>query len=321
VATHDADKPSSAGSGTEARVSDHGPIEVAVVTHDSAHVLAAGLRSILAAAPQRGVRVWVVDNASRDGSAGLAASLVGDAQVIRCAENRGYAAGVNRALERARSPWFAVLNPDVELPPGALDRLAGLLAAHPRAALVAPRVRDEQGRPEGSVGPFATLRRERAHAFYLEYFFGVPGRRGAFPNSTAPVDWASGCAWLLRLAAARAVGALDEEYFMYWEDMDYCRRIWSAGWEVLATPEVEVRHLLGRGSARTALLPADGGAGIVRYFRKFHPEVDIDHLKAVVTAGWRLRRWSHVVRAALGREGSRTWVKRFDLALDQMAGA
>lgn len=296
-------------------------IQAVIVTHDSEAVLEPCLRSLAEAAPRHGVETFVVDNASHDRSAELAVSLLGPDQVIRSGDNRGYAAGVNRALERATARWFAVLNPDVVVPPGALDRLADLLNSQPKAALIAPRVRDEHGHAEISVGPFPTLARERVHAFYLEIFFGLPGRRRRFPDALAPVDWASGCAWLLRRDVMRTIGPLDEQYFMYWEDMDYCQRLWQGGWQVLATPEVTVTHLLGRGSARTTLLPADGGSGIVRYFRKFHPEVDIDELKSIVTAGWRLRRLSHQVRGALGRETSRTWVRRFDLALEHLARA
>jgi GT2 family glycosyltransferase len=293
-------------------------LEVAIVTHESAAVLGAALESLARAAPRWGAEIWVVDNASRDGSADLAASVLGPEHVIRSADNRGYAAGVNRVLERARSRWLAILNPDIRVPPGALDHLAGILELHPRAALVGPLVRDETGKQEISVGPFPSLPREWAHAFYLERLVGMPGRRCRFPARTGPVDWVSGCAWLLRVEAARAVGPLDEAYFMYYEDTDYCRRLWSAGWTVLATPDVEVTHLLGRGSEGTSLLPADGGIGIVRYFRKFHPEVSEPRLKSIVTSGWRLRRWSHEIRAALGRKTSREWVRRFGLALEQI---
>jgi len=300
---------------------DGAALDVAVVSHESSAVLRPMLESLRGAAPKRGLAVWVVDNASRDGSAEIAATVLGGDRVIRSPDNRGYAAGVNRVLERTRSRWLAVLNPDVLVPAGTLDRLAEILESHPRAALVGPRVRDGRGVPEISVGPFPSLAREAAHAFYLERFVGLPGRRRSFPSRTAPVDWVSGCAWLLRVEAARAVGPLDEGYFMYYEDTDYCRRLWSAGWTVLATPDVGVTHLLGRGSERTSLLPADGGAGIVRYFRKFHPEASEARLKWIVTSGWRLRRSSHAVRAALGREASRIWVRRFDLALERIGRA
>jgi GT2 family glycosyltransferase len=296
-------------------------LEVAVVTYESSAVLGPALESLTRGAPRLGAAIWVVDNASRDGSADLAASVLGPDRVIRSPDNRGYAAGVNRVLERAQSRWLAVMNPDVRVPPGALDRLVAILDSHPGAALVGPRVLDEHGTAEISVGPFPSLLREWAHAFYLELFMGLPGRRCPFPKRTGPVEWLSGCAWMLRVDAARAIGPLDESYFMYYEDTDYCRRLWSAGWKVLATPDVEVTHLRGRGSDHTTLLPADGGTGILRYFRKFHPEVSEARLKSIVTSGWRLRRWSHKIRAALGRESSRVWVRRFELALEEIGGA
>src|SRR5439155_5493628 len=112
--------------------------------------------------------------------------------------------------------------------------------------------------------------RERSHALMWDRCLGLDGRSAEFPDHTAPVEWASGCAWLLRGEAVRSVGSLDEAYFMYFEDVDYCRRLRDAGWEVLATPEARVIHALGQGSTGTPEVPADGGPALLHYFEKFH---------------------------------------------------
>lgn len=295
-------------------------IVAVVVTHESSAVLPRCFAALGAAAPRRGLEVTVVDNASADGSAALAAAAPGVGRVVRLAANLGFAAGVNAGLRDATQPWLAVINPDVELPEGALDRLADLLEGRPRAALIGPRVRLPGGGIEASVGWFPTLARERAHAWLLDRLAGRPGRRRAFPAATAPVDWVSGCAWLLRTAAFRAAGALDEDYFMYIEDVDYCRRLWNAGWEVLASPEVEVIHGRNEGSRDTALLPADGGAALVRYFEKFRPD-EAAALRRVLARGWTLRCAFHGARARLGNRPAALLARRYHLALDRLACA
>jgi hypothetical protein len=296
-----------------------GPILAVVVTHDSAAVIEACLDSLGAAAPRRGLEVVVADNASEDRSAALAAARLGADHVRRLAVNRGYAAGVNAACAGFTGRWIAVLNPDVVVPPGALDALASVLEDHPRAGLVGPKVRDERGRVERTVGRLPTLARERAHALLLDRLAGLEGRHAPFPARTAAVDWVSGCAWMLRGDAAREAGPLDEGYFMYVEDVDYCRRLRDLGWSVLASPEVEMRHLRGRGSSASGTLPADGGAALARYFAKYHPESPPGEVWAVLARGWRLRRFLHRALARLGRHRSAELARRYEAALALLA--
>jgi GT2 family glycosyltransferase len=292
-----------------------GKLAALVVTHESSHVIHRCLRALLAAAPKHGVEPWVVDNASTDDSAAAATTVVGPSRVMRLEANRGFAAGVNAGCASIQSTWLAVLNPDVILPAGSLDRLVDILEQHPRAGLVAPRVFGTDGRPEANVGRFPSVTRERNHAWMLDRWLGQQGRHAPFPSATRRVDWVSGCCWLLRSQAMREVGALDEEYFMYFEDVDYCKRLHVAGWDVIATPAVEVRHELGRGSRTTRLLPADGGRAPLRYFAKFHSREDVRRVRGWLVRGWRLRHAWRRLRARLGDAGSSVAAERYRLAL------
>jgi len=287
-----------------------------VVTHESAAVIEPCLAALAAAAPRRGLDIVVADNASSDGSADLAVARLGPDHVCRLPVNRGFAAGVNAACAGYEGPWIAVINPDVIAGPGTLDALADILDRHPRAGVAGPRVRDERGGWERTVGRFPTLARERAHALFLDRLAGAEGRHAPFPAHTAEVEWLSGCAWLLRAEAVRAVGPLDEGYFMYLEDVDYCRRLRAAGWSVVASPEIEVRHDRGRGSSVTGMLPADGGTALLRYFERFNPEVPPATLRVVLARGWRLRRALHRVLARLGNPRSTALAARYQTALD-----
>ncbi len=297
------------------------PISAILVTFESSGVIGECLQSLARAAPRRGLDIRVVDNASSDDSAAIAAAAIGERNVLRLAENRGFAAGVNAGLAASPGRWIAILNPDTLIAEGALDRLVDVLEAHPRAGLAGPRVLDGTGHPELTVGRQPTLAREWAHAYGLDRLLGLEGRRTRFPDRLASVDWLSGCAWILRADAVRQVGPLDERYFMYYEDVDYCRRLRDRGWDVLAVPDVAVRHAIGRGSRLTRQLPVDGGAALLRYFEKFHPAAEHARARRVIERGWRLRRGFRRALARLGHRPSAALAQRFDLALRSLPPA
>jgi len=294
-----------------------GPVAAIVVTYESAAVIGRCLETLRDTAPARGVDIRVVDNASTDGSAVLAESLLGASRVIRLPVNRGFAAGVNAGLASVDATWIAVVNPDAIVPRGGLDRLVDELERHPRAGLVAPRVVGADARRERSVGLFPTTGREWAHSWLLDHL-GWPGRWAQLPVSVTSVDWVSGCAWLLRAEATRVVGPLDEGYFMYGEDVDYCRRLHDAGWNVLVVPEVEWVHDVGTGSRETGLIAADGGPALLRYFAKFHPGVPEQRVRALLLRGWKLRRAWRKVRVRLGDAGSAAVARRYEIAIEML---
>lgn len=298
-------------------MSDSRPtIAVVVVTYESAAVIERCLDSLRAAAPRRGTDIRVVDNASSDDTVAKAAAFVGEDHVVRRRENGGFAAGVNAVLTGFQGEYLAVINPDLVVPPGALDALADALDADARAGLVGPRVVDPAGRPEESTGWFPTLERERAHALYLDHLVGREGRRRHLPAGGGPVDWLSGCAWMLRGDAIRAIGPLDEQYFLYFEDVDYCHRLHDGGWRVIAVPDVRVEHEGGQGSTRSAELAADlAGAPVLHFFRKFRPTTSPESVMRALRTGWRIRWAYHGVRAMLGDPRGRERARRYELAL------
>ena len=304
--------------GPGASRSPDGPIAVVVVTFESAATVERCLKSILTAAPRRGTQVVVVDNASTDETVAIAQTILGPAGVLRLPVNRGFAAGANAGIAITSAPWVAILNPDVEVPPGGLDLLADALERRPEAGLAGPATVDSGGRTERTAGPFPTPAREWAHSWLLDHL-GWPGRFAGMPLTAAIVDWVSGCAWLLRAEAIRAVGPLDEEYFMYFEDVDYCRRLQEAGWAVLHVPEVRWTHGLGLGSRLTGTQPADGALAAVRYFRKFHPAVPEAHVRRLLLRGWRLRLAWRRLRAKLGDDRSQAVARRYEIAIDRLS--
>lgn len=172
-----------------------------------------------------------------------------------CSENRGFAAGINRAARRATSTLLLILNPDVELRAPIVAALAACLASHPKAAIVGGLVREADGRVQASARRFPDL--STAFGGRTSWLTRVlPGnpltRRNLSPTNLdagcAEVDWVTGAFMMVRRDVFESLGGFDERFFMYWEDSDLCLRALEAGWKTMYEPRAEVIHFTGRAS-------------------------------------------------------------------------
>ncbi len=224
------------------------PIAVVVVTHNSAEVLPTLAASLVAGLEGvDDVRMVVADNASSDATAAVVRRLLPDAELVQTGRNAGYAAGINAALRRVGAADTAVvLNPDLALHPGCLVRLlAGL--DDPTVGVAVPLIRDEAG----DAAP--SLRRDPSAArAWAEALLGgrraarlglgeVVGSPTAYEHSH-DVDWATGAAMAISPAARAAVGDWDESFFLYSEEVDWCRRVRAAGLRVRFVPDAVLTH-------------------------------------------------------------------------------
>jgi GT2 family glycosyltransferase len=253
-------------------------LSIVIVSFNTRADLERCLQAIHDAPARRSHEVIVVDNASADGSA-AAARRWPDVRVIETGENLGFACGTNIGIRASSGINLLLLNSDTLVPPGALDLMIDELDRHPDVAVVGPRLVDAAGRAELSfgrmVGPVNELRQKtlmRGHAEpsgIISTSVDRATRREQFP------DWVSGACLLVRRRDAEAVGLLDERYFMYLEDVDFCAAIRARGRRVLFTPAVEVVHLRGQ-SSRSAPATAASTAreyrrSQVAFYAKHHP--------------------------------------------------
>lgn len=235
-------------------------MDVGVVTWNTRDLTVTALRRLLDTDQGSSLRVLVQDNDSSDGTADAVRAQVPEALVEVSPDNVGFAAGVNRLIARSDAPWFLALNSDAWPAPGAIGRLVAAAERHPLAAAVAPRLERPDGALEHSTHPFPSLRVAAASAA------GVRGRwaerhalHGSWEHgSERAVDWAVGAALLFRREALEEVGGLDESFFMYVEDLEWCHRARRQGWEIWFTPDAVVVHVGNAsgeqryGSTRTA---------------------------------------------------------------------
>jgi N-acetylglucosaminyl-diphospho-decaprenol L-rhamnosyltransferase len=224
-------------------------IDVVIVSFNTRTELVACLQSLFEPAPRRLARVFVVDNASTDGSAAAVRAAWPAVTVIEMGRNAGFAAANNAGIRQATAPLVLLLNSDTVVPPGAIDTLADRLIAT-GATAAGPRLIDASGRPEISFGSMLTPWTEFVQARRQRR-----ARRGTpadlrwasmLTRVERVVDWVTGACLLVRRDAALAAGLLDERFFMYEEDVDFCAALRARGGRVLFTPTAEVIHLGGR---------------------------------------------------------------------------
>lgn len=234
------------------------------------------LASLADAPPATPHQVVVVDNASSDGSAAAIRRRWPAVTVHEEPENRGFAAANNAGIRATRSELILLLNNDTLVPAGAVDALVARLDAHPSAAVAGPRLIDAGGKPELSFGPMISplgeLRQKTITALYRRGVRPAAAWVGRATGREHEVDWVSGACLLVRRSAAEAVGLLDERFFLYTEDVDFCAAIRGRGHRVLFSPAAEVVHLRGRSRASA---PAASAAAYRRshlaFYAKHHP--------------------------------------------------
>jgi N-acetylglucosaminyl-diphospho-decaprenol L-rhamnosyltransferase len=246
-------------------------LDIVIVSFRCADLLRACLASIRAHAQQ--ARVHVVDNASGDGTAELVAAEFPEVALTIAPRNLGFATASNIGLRGGSAPYVLLLNPDTALRPGVLDRLLDLMANRPEIGICGCRLE----RPDGSLD-HAARRSFPTILGALGHFTGL-GRGPRAPKRLAqyrapeveagPVDAVNGAFMLIRRAALDQVGAFDERYWMYMEDLDLCYRFARSGWVTWYEPSVSVLHVKGgsSGPRRSARLTVAFHSGMLRFYR------------------------------------------------------
>jgi N-acetylglucosaminyl-diphospho-decaprenol L-rhamnosyltransferase len=256
-------------------------LAVVILNFNRADLLADCLASINAHPTRCALEVWVVDNASSDGSAAMVRERFAHVRLIESPINGGFAHGNNLALRQiATDPavdYVLLLNNDTVVPAGALDGLVDYLEQHPEAGVVGPKLL----LPDGSLD----LACRRSFPTPEVSFYRMTGLSRLFPHSSrfarynmtyldpdveTEVDSVVGACMLLRAAILREVGLLDEAFFMYGEDLDWAYRIKQYGWRVVYVPRVVVHHYKRAASTRRAIPSIRAFYDAMRIFHRKH---------------------------------------------------
>jgi len=232
-----------------------------------------------------GLEIIVVDNASHDDSVAMLRATFPDVQVIANTENRGFTGGNNQGLAAATGDFLLLLNPDTEVVDNALPRMVEYLQAHPDVGMAGPQLLNPDGSVQSSRRRFPTLPVLFLESTWLEKL--APRKQLHYyyaqeqpDDLVQDVDWITGAAMLTRREAFAQVGGMDEGFFMYSEELDWCRRMRDAGWRIVYFPEARVIHHEGKSSEQ--VVPARHiyfQSSKVRYARKYHGNVIAERLR------------------------------------------
>src|SRR5262249_44678894 len=239
-------------------------------------------------------QVIVVDNASTDGSQSGLTSTYPALHVIQNATNVGFARAVNQGLRAAWGDFALVMNPDVVLLPASLSRLMEFMTTHGDAGIAGPQLLNPDGTVQGSArrDPSARTALFGRSAPLTQLFPNNRVSRREQPalsvTDRAPVDvdWLSGACLVVRRAAWEQVGLLDERFFLFWEDADWCLRFRQAGWRVCYVPSAAATHVIGVSRAKRPLgALVDLHLSAFRYYRKHRAASMLNPLNLLVGAG------------------------------------
>ena len=292
--------------------------------------LEACLRSLTATPDPVDSGIVVVDNASQDGTAEMVRTCFPSVRLIVNPANLGFAAGNNAGVRQATGRYCLLLNPDTIVHPGALSALAGYAEAHPEAWAVGPRILNPDGTPQRSGVRFPSAWNLVVEALFLDRWFprtrcfGAHRELYADPDQPRRVDYLQGSCLLLRAEAIRRVGLLDESFFLYFEETDWCYRCRRAGGEVHYTPAATVTHHGGSGDLhygeRKLLLYHES---LLRFCRKHYAPPRQAAIRGALAfrALLRLAQWSLLALPGFpGRARARSSVRGYAGVLRQVFG-
>jgi GT2 family glycosyltransferase len=283
-------------------------LSIIIVNYNAKQDLLRCLRSLEAVSGELALEVIVVDNGSSDGSCDVAEVQHPHFRFLRVGKNIGFAAGCNRGLVEAKGRQVMLLNPDTEVLSGALSNLVSALNANPRWGIVGPLMVDGKDVPYPAARRFPTPRylfcecTRLAFLFprtrmFAGYFYGDRNLSGL-----DRVDQVEGSALMISEAARAKVGPLDERFFLFFEEVDWCKRAADAGFECHLVPTATVRHHRSTTMSRNYLAARQANAeSAMRYFAKHHGAKGLASLRRWMKAALMLRQMGMSLAAVLGK--------------------
>jgi N-acetylglucosaminyl-diphospho-decaprenol L-rhamnosyltransferase len=232
-------------------------LSVVTVSYNTRELLRECLASVFSTlGPRLRHEVIVVDNASSDDSVAMIRDSFPQVRVLANSENVGFAAGNNQGLEESSGRYVILLNPDTVASPGALERMVALMEEQGDVGIVGPKLIYPDGEFQHSAFAFPTLPMIFLDFFPLHHRLLNSRLNGRYPRALYekgqpfPIDHPLGAALMIRRSVLDEVGSLDEGFFMYCEEIDWCMRIKRAGWRILCCPRAEIVHYVGQSTAQ-----------------------------------------------------------------------
>lgn len=257
-------------------------VSVIIVSWNARDFLRECLKSLNSGVSKYPLEIIVVDNASTDGSPECVGREFPEVQLIRSQSNLGFARANNLAVRQSTGKYVCLVNSDVKVHRDCITRLVDYCEAHPEVGLAGPRIIGGDGLLQRSCWGFPSVWNMFCRALALDKAFPKVRVFGGYElgywdqENTQPVDILGGCFWVGRREALDAVGLLDESFFMYGEDMDWCRRFWTGGWKNVLVAEAEATHYGGASSANAPVrFYLERQRADLQYWAKHHTRLGV----------------------------------------------
>ena len=248
-----------------------------IVSWNAKEYLDECLQSIVENAPPFAFETIVVDNASTDGAPDLVEKKYPQVHLIRNAENLGFAKANNIGIEQSKGKYICLINSDAVVLKDCLDLMCRYMDEHPEIGVLGPRVLNRDGSLQPTCREFPTFWKNLCRATALDKLFPKSKIFGGYfmmnwsHDTVREVDFLSGCFMLVRKSAIEQVGLLDDNFFFYGEDKDWCKRFWKAGWKVVYFPHAEAIHYLyGSSDKDPVKLYIQQTRANLQYYTKHH---------------------------------------------------
>ncbi|HTZ48939.1 MAG TPA: glycosyltransferase family 2 protein [Verrucomicrobiae bacterium] len=250
-------------------------ISVVIVSWNARRYLQECLKSLEDSPANRSMEVIVVDNASTDGSPEMVETEFPWVKLVKADQNLGFAKANNVGIRLSKGRYVSLINSDVKVLPDCLGTLADYLDQHPDIGNVGPRVLNGDLSLQGSCRRFPTLWNNACMAIGLSgakhRFFSGEHMQYFAHDREMDVQVLVGCFWMVRKEAFEKAGLLDEDFFMYAEDVDWCKRCWNAGWRVAFNPSAEAIHYRGGSSVNDPVrFAVEQQRAVLHYWAKHH---------------------------------------------------
>ena len=222
-------------------------MSIIIVSWNTKEFLIPCVRSVFEKGQEMDWEVIVVDNGSRDGSREEVKKVFPFTHLIENQKNLGFAKAVNQGLQKASGRYVLLLNPDTQVKGEAIEGLISFMEAHPRVGISGAQLLNSDGSKQNSIANFPSLATELLNKSLLRWLFPktFPGKERDYPEPIE-VDSVIGACMMVRRDALNQVGLLDEDYFLFLEETDWCYRMKRAGWKVYHVPQAQVYHFQGK---------------------------------------------------------------------------
>jgi len=241
-------------------------LSIIIVSWNTKEFLLPCVRSVFENEQGISREVIVVDNGSQDGSGNEVKKTFPFIHLVENQKNMGFAKAVNQGLQKASGRYILLLNPDTQMKGGAIERFVSFMDSHSDTGVAGAQLLNSDGSKQNSIANFPSLATELLNKRLLRWLFPkrFPGKEKNYPEPVE-VNSVIGACMMVRREALDQVGSLDEDYFLFLEETDWCYRMKKAGWKIHHVPQTEVFHFQGKSAER------DKKRSRVEYFRsRYH---------------------------------------------------